>query len=350
MEVNLKVKRNWGAHMTAEIIFASNKLGIINDDQLQSMLNKFNLGKLISSKKTAHGAMGQTMFVSSTEGEYVFKGNPLYDGQLVEEKFFVENIDKRTNVTVPMPYIIDDSDVIFGWSYALMPCLQGEHLNSKYLKANLKLNDKFKIAELIAKTLSEFHNWKVNEFGELNTEKLEIIPFKNSYTQWLFNRILFWLEDAKKYSKITEKDLKWVEALLDESKGAFENLSTPTFIMGDFKPGNFLIYLGDNGWELGGVFDFTNSYFADPVSDLIKMITYYIDNNEGNIAKHLVNLYCKNLEGKEDIKKRIKVHMLHQRLLDWGCAKAMNMVTWDNELPFYEWVESYTNSVADLID
>lgn len=42
-------------------------------------------GKLISSKKTAHGAMGQTMFVSSTEGEYVFKGNPLYDGQLVED-------------------------------------------------------------------------------------------------------------------------------------------------------------------------------------------------------------------------------------------------------------------------
>ncbi|MFV8517225.1 aminoglycoside phosphotransferase family protein [Bacillus sp. SBS7] len=336
--------------MTAEIIFASNKLGIINDDQLQSMLNKFNLGKLISSKKTANGAMGQTMFVSSTEGEYVFKGNPLYAGQLVEEKFFVENSHKRTNVIVPMPYIIDDSDEIFGWSYSLMPCLQGEHLNSKYLKATLKLNDKFKIAELIVKTLFELHNWKVSEFGELNTDKLEILPFKNSYTQWLFNRILFWLEDAKKYSKITDKDFKWVKALLDDSKGAFENLSTPTFVMGDFKPGNFLIYLGDNGWELGGVFDFTNSYFADPVSDLIKMITYYIDNNEGNIAKHLVNLHCRNLEGKEDIKKRIKVHMLHQRLLDWGCAKAMHMVTWDNELPFYEWVESYTNSVASIIE
>ncbi|KZD55353.1 hypothetical protein [Bacillus mobilis] len=42
--------------------------------------------------------------------------------------------------------------------------------------------------------------------------------------------------------------------------------------------------------------------------------------------------------------------MLHQRLLDWGCAKAMNMVTWDNELSFYEWVESYTDSVTGLID
>ncbi|MCY9166527.1 hypothetical protein [Bacillus atrophaeus] len=82
--------------MTAEIIFASNKLGIINDDQLQSMLDKINLGKIISSKKTANGAMGQTMFVSSTEGAFVFKGNPLYTGQLVEEKFFVEELNRRT--------------------------------------------------------------------------------------------------------------------------------------------------------------------------------------------------------------------------------------------------------------
>ncbi|MEW5553248.1 aminoglycoside phosphotransferase family protein [Peribacillus frigoritolerans] len=331
--------------MTAEIIFSSNKLGIIHDGQLQSMLDKFNLGKLISSKKTEIGAMGQTMFVSSTKGDFVFKGNPLYTGQLVEEKFFVENLHKRTNVTVPIPYIIDDSEQIFGWSYSLMPRLQGEHL-----KANLNLDDNYKIAESIAKTLFEFHTWKVNEFGELNTEKFNIIPFKDTYTQWLFNRIKFWLEDAKKYSEITEKDFEWVETLMEESKEALNNLSSPTFVMGDFKPGNFLIYLGDSGWEISGVFDFTNSYFADPISDLIKMITYYLDNNERKIAKHLVNVYCRELEKKEDLKKRIKVHMLHQRVLDWGCAKAMNMVTWDNELPFSKWVEAYTDSTASLLE
>lgn len=336
--------------MTAEIIFASNKLGIINDDQLQSMLDKFNLGKIISSKKTANGAMGQTMFVSSTEGDFVFKGNPLYTGQLVEEKFFVENLNKRTNVSVPMPYIIDNSQEIFGWSYSLMPRLQGEHLNSEHLKANLDLDDKFRIAELIAKTLSEFHTWKVNEFGELNTEKFDIIPFKDTYTLGLYNRIMFWLEDAKKYSKITSNDFDWVETLLDDSKEAFDNFSSPTFVMGDFKPGNFLIYSGDSGWEISGVFDFTNSYFADPISDLIKMITFYLDNNESEIAKHLVNVYCSKSEEKEDFKKRIKVHMLHQRVLDWGCAKAINMVTWDNELPFSQWIEAYTDSVASLLE
>ncbi len=337
--------------MTSKIIFASNKSVMINDEQLQAMLDKFKLGKLISSEKTANGAMGQTIFVASTEGDFVFKGNPLYDGQLLEEKFFIENIHKRTKVSVPMPYIIDNSGEILGWSYAIMPRLPGEHLNSKRITDNLSIDKKFIVAELIANTLSEFHTWKVTDFGDLNTDNFTIEPFKESYTQWLFNRIMFWLEDAKKYSEITVEDVHWVRDLLEQSKEAFEKLKTPTFIMGDFKPGNFLIHSRESNLEIGGVFDFTNSYFADPISDLIKMVTYYIDANESKIAAHLIKVYCGELgEEKGSVIKRIKVHMLHQRVLDWGCAKAMNMVTWDNSLPFFKWVESYTDSVVNLIE
>ena len=336
--------------MTAEIIFASNNLGVIHDNQLQMMLEKFNLGKLISFRRTTNGAMGQTMFVYSTEGTFVLKGNPLYTGQFVEEKFYIENIHKRTNISVPLPYIIDDSDDIFGWTYSLMPCLQGDHLNSDALKGRLNKEEKKQIAEEIAKTLAEFHSWQVNDFGELDTKTLEIIPFKESYTSWLYERIRFWLEDAKKYSIITDKDEIWVEKLLESSKDAFETFFTPTFVMGDFKPGNFLIHLGKNGWEISGVFDFTNGYFGDPLTDLIKMLTYYLDNDEQEMAKHLLNVYFSNTNEKKFSKKRLYIHMLQQRVLDWGCAKAMNQVTWDSSLSFSEWVKSYTDSVAELLD
>src|SRR5690625_1108148 len=87
--------------VTTEIIFASNKLGKVTDAALQKMLDKFNLGKLISSERTAQGAMGQTMFITSTKNEFVLKGNPLYAGQFMEEKFFVDQIHKRTDVIVP---------------------------------------------------------------------------------------------------------------------------------------------------------------------------------------------------------------------------------------------------------
>jgi aminoglycoside phosphotransferase (APT) family kinase protein len=333
--------------MTTEIIFASNKLGEVMDDSLQKMLEKFNLGKLISSERTSYGVMGQTMFVSSTEGEFVLKGNPLFPGQFIEEKYFVDNLEKQTGITVPVPYMIDGSEDIFGWSYSLMPRLQGEHL---HLLPSLNENQKLEIAELVANTLLEFHSWKVDQAGELDTKSLTIKPFEKSYTEWLYNRIRFWLLDAKKYSVITLEDEKWVENLLRKAKDSFDNIASPTFVMGDFKSENFLLKSKPTGWEISGVFDFTNSYFGDGISDLIKMVTMYINNGEQAIARHLLSVYIEGSVQKEGFKQRIKVHMLQQRVLDWGCAKAMDMVTWDDGLSFSDWVEYYTESAISLLD
>lgn len=41
--------------------------------------------------------------------------------------------------------------------------------------------------------------------------------------------------------------------------------------------------------------------------------------------------------------------MLHQRVLDWGSAKATKMVTWDDQLSFSKWVEAYTDAAESLL-
>jgi len=46
----------------------------------------------------------------------------------------------------------------------------------------------------------------------------------------------------------------------------------------------------------------------------------------------------------------MQVHMLQQCVLDWGCAKAMDKVTWDDKLSFSNWAQHYTESVASLVD
>ncbi|WP_408011166.1 phosphotransferase [Pseudalkalibacillus sp. A8] len=120
--------------------------------------------------------------------------------------------------------------------------------------------------------------------------------------------------------------------------------------MGDFKPGNFLVFGESNDLHISGVFDFTNAYFGDPISDLIKMITIYIDKDKTEVAKHLLSHYLDGSVEKEEYKQRLQVHMLHQRLLDWGCAKAIGKVTWDENLPFSDWAARYTDTVEMLID
>jgi hygromycin-B 7''-O-kinase len=179
-------------------------LGKVTDQQLQRMLNRFNLGKLISFQRTSKGVGNQTMFVISSSGEYVLKGNPLFEGQFVEEKFYVDNLLRRTKLPVSSAYLIDVSEDIFGWNYSVMSRLPGTHFNEE---AELSREDKIQIAELLALSLSELHTWKVDQYGEFDPKNQTVRPFEDSYKSWLYKRIRYWLEDAKKYSVIPREIL-----------------------------------------------------------------------------------------------------------------------------------------------
>jgi len=93
--------------MTTEIFFSANGIGAITNQQVQEVLDRFNLGNLIEVRETSHGVGKQTIFVRSDVGEYVLKGSPLYEGQFLEEKFYVESLNKLTSLPVATPYIED---------------------------------------------------------------------------------------------------------------------------------------------------------------------------------------------------------------------------------------------------
>ncbi|MNC77899.1 hypothetical protein D3C75_1299790 [compost metagenome] len=58
----------------------------------------------------------------------------------------------------------------------------------------------------------------------------------------------------------------------------------------------------------------------------------------------------------EDVKRcqhfaeRLRIHLLYQRILVWGEAKATQQVTWDADLPFATWAQQYIDSVIALLD
>ncbi|GMA48792.1 hypothetical protein GCM10025857_01490 [Alicyclobacillus contaminans] len=334
--------------MTTKIFFASNQIARATTEQLQRMLDRFHLGRLISSEKPNHGVMGQTLFVSSTGGEFVLKGNPLFEGQFIEEKFFVQNLHERTHVPVPTPYLVDESTDIFGWSYSLMPRLPGAHLHAPELQAKLSTADRMRIAESLAETLAEMHTWQTREFGEFDPRREVVRPFQSSYKVWLYRRIRYWLEDARKYSQISPKDVKWVEGILEKAEQAFENLTSSSFVMGDFKPDNFLLEHDADGWHVSGVFDFTTAYFGDPIADLPRMTATYLDSGEVDLAKRFLSVYLSHSTERDGFIERFTVHMLHQRVLDWGCAWAINQVTWDTHLSFSDWAKPFIDISAHV--
>ncbi|ALA41271.1 hypothetical protein ABE82_06935 [Paenibacillus peoriae] len=65
-----------------------------------------------------------------------------------------------------------------------------------------------------------------------------------------------------------------------------------------------------------------------------------MENGEEELAKGFLTAYAQGMEAKEGFTERFRVHMLHQQILNWGCAKAMKRVTWDNKLSFADWAQN----------
>lgn len=92
------------------------------------------------------GVLGQNVFVTSTTGAWVLRGAPHYDWQLPAERFSCEQLHTRTRTPVPWPYLIDPSDDIFGWSYAIMPRMPGLQMSDPGVAGGLTHEDRLGLA------------------------------------------------------------------------------------------------------------------------------------------------------------------------------------------------------------
>lgn len=94
----------------------SKKLGTITNEQFQKALDKFNLGKFIKAEPISSGNFGQNIFLTTTSGEYVFRGKPHYPWQFPSEQFMAKLLHDKTKTPIPYPYLVDEQTDIFGWS------------------------------------------------------------------------------------------------------------------------------------------------------------------------------------------------------------------------------------------
>lgn len=320
--------------LTAKLLFASQAIGLPTKAQMNELLAVHGLGKVLSFNGTKEGAMKQTLAIVSTEGEWIVKGNPIYEGQLDEEKYVIDCLAEKTSLKVPTPYIVHHDTDILGFSYSIMPKMRGMHLHD--VAHELTMEDHSAVAKSLASVLREMHGWKSLSYGELHPLKHSIESFQPSYKDWLFNRIIHWFHDAKKYSTLTEADERWMFGELKSAYDVFSKMNDPCFVMGDVKPGNFLVDQLDGQWAISGLFDFTNSYFADPLVDLTKMILFYQRQELPIIANEFILEYSTG-QRLVEIQSRLRIHLLHQLVLDWGYFHAMGQPI---HTSFEKWVKT----------
>ncbi len=164
----------------------SQRLGILSDAQFQAALDHFQLGHFISAEPIPFGSFGQNVFVSSTTGEYVFRGRPHFWWQFPTEQFFTRQLHERTSVPVPWPYLIDSTSDIFGWSFVLMPRMAGLQLADPEIKKQLGTADKRGIAQALGENLTRMQDATWPLAGRYNAATDTVEPFKVAYElAWL---------------------------------------------------------------------------------------------------------------------------------------------------------------------
>lgn len=346
----------------------SQRLGVITDEQFQAALDRFNLGRFIRAEAISSGMWGQNVFVSSTEGEYVLRGQPHFAWQFPTEQFYTRFLHERTSVLVPWPCLLDVTTDIFGWSFVLMPRMPGLQIADSQVRRQLKPAERLGIARALGENLARMQKatWPccgrynaatgtVEPFdlaGELawpfpvesDAQLASIPPTTISYSEKVRACLRHFLTNAQKHNptETTQEDIAWVEEYITAAENELNDEFEPCMVMEDYKEGNLVVTQQDERWQVSGLFDLMEAYFGDGEADLSRPIAEYL-NEDPELSRAFFSGYRSKKALRPGFAKRFPVYMLLDRALLWNFFLRNNMRWWDEHWTFRDWASRYVS-------
>lgn len=327
----------------------SKRLGEISDEQLQKALDKFSLGKFVKAEPIGFGNFGQNLFLTSDKGKFVLRGKPHYPWQFPSEQFMANLFHEKTKVPVPWPYLVDEDTDIFGWSYCIMPKLQGLQLKDKTVYDQLSSKDKLEVAQALGDNLAEMQKLTWEFSGKYDLESRTIKPSDTPWNQWVIDFINDLVAKSVTYSDKTPKeDVEWIKQLIEAGKEALQIPFTPTFVMHDYQISNIVVDKIDSKWQVTGLFDLMENYFGDGESDLCRVFVAYAEENEV-LAYAFLNSYLSKMKVRRGFEKRWPIYLILDRIVVWEWAQRNGKCWWKPEYTFRDWVEKFTLVDANTV-
>ncbi|MFA6602828.1 MAG: phosphotransferase [Candidatus Shapirobacteria bacterium] len=286
----------------------SKRLGEITDEQLQKALDKFDLGKLVKAEPITFGNFGQNLFLTSNKGEFVLRGRPHYPWQFPSEQFIANLFHDKTQVPVPWPYLVDEKTEIFGWSYCIMPRLNGLQLKDKAIYGSLLDKDKLEVAQALGENLAKMQKLTWDFSGKYDLETRTIQPLEKPWDEWVIDFINDLVAKSVTYSdKTSKEDVVWINRIIESGREALQIPFTPTFVMHDYQISNMVVDKVDGKWLVTGLFDLMENYFGDGESDLSRVFAAYAEEKE-ELAYVFLNSYLSKTKVRTGFEKRWSIY------------------------------------------
>jgi len=255
----------------------SNRLGYITPEQFQKALDRFDLGDFVKADPIPYGLFGQNVYLSSTRGEFVFRGAPHYAWQFPAEHFFTNLLHQHTSTPVAYPYLYEPATDLFGWSYVIMPRLPGLNLQNPQVKTHLTVTDRLDIARTVANTLLEIQTLTWEYSGSFQAATRQTQPYDTPYRARMTQHIREKVTAACNCNaNTTHADIRFIESILAKTRPAHDLAFRPTVVLGDYGEHNLVVEQTGGRWRVSGVFDLMTAHFGDGAADLSGPVMGYL--------------------------------------------------------------------------
>lgn len=325
----------------------SRHLGAIRPSQFQAALDRFGLGTLVRAEPARGGITGQNCFVTSTAGEYVLRGRPLWPGQFEEEQFLAEQIHAHTRVAAPWPYLVDPRTDVFGWSYALMPRLPGTPLPWPQLYDERPPRSRLEVARALGEGLALLQELRWPFPGRFDAQRRAVVPFEATVGQRLAGQVRQRLAASRACTpdRVGDADEAYVESILRRADVGLRMPSEACFVMPDYKEDNVLVECGPEGFRVCGVCDL-GGHFGDGEQGLARQRAMYLASDPA-VAAAFVNAYLALRPPGPGFAERLAAYALHERLEIWEWAERSGVAWWDRGLSLRSWLAPFVDPAWD---
>lgn len=305
-------------------------LGKLSDAQLQTALDRFDLGRLVSTEAFTQGLFGKNVAIVTDADRWVLRGHPWppnSDEQFRRERFWASSIREHCDVPVPWPFHIDTDESLFGWPYQLTPWMPGIQERNATNAAALG-RDAAKLRAVI-----------FDSFGDWASATDAIQPFAGDAIEWMAKRTDRSIEAVERGPRpLVDSDRAFVHALIPDELDV-----VPTYVHHDLKIDN-CVFTDD---EVSGLFDLCEGVIGDPIENLARAM-WDLARFDVSLAVTFLHAY-ELAAGVEVPRARLRSYVLLDLLVIWEFA-VRQTPPWVPDATFEAWATSFIAPVDLALD
>ena len=293
----------------------SERLGVIEPDQLHEAAAYFDIGEVLDASAPVGGLFGQNIFLTTTEGEYVLRGHPHGHVQLTKERCVARFIHERSSLPVPWPYEICENTEVFGWTYAVMPRIPGTSGGVAW--AGASEDERIEVAAASGEALAMLQEATSETFGPYDAQ-LDAFVAMDDFAEWWLHRFEYWRGLCRAINALSTEAERYIDEILERHAPALSEPFTPVLVHHDFKPGNLNFERDGETFVATGVFDLMEAYLADGEEDISRMLwSVQTDDERGAF----MDAYVADVPLRDGCEDRAILYALADWIVIWEYGK-----------------------------